>query len=136
MEAIHAARKAEGLPGPGRRRKELPPPGQDKGPAKPETNGGENETKPPVSETAAVTDVPVMAPRSGPWPTLMAALPPDDRMKLGIDFGRYPILYQNLRALAEKEFRTPENQLLYLLHQHLTDLESIAKEAGSDGLQV
>ena len=77
-----------------------------------------------------------MAPRSGPWPTLVSALSPDDQMKLGIDFGQYPILYQNLRALAEKEFRTPENQLLYLLHQHLTDLESIAKEAGSDGLQV
>ena len=135
MKERWAARKAAGLPGPGRRRKEAPPPVQDKGPAKPETNGGENETKPPFSETETVTVVPNGAPL-GPVADLMAALPPDDRMKLGIDFGRYPILYQNLRALAEKEFRTPENQLLYLLHQHLTDLESIAKEAGSDGLQV
>lgn len=43
-----------------------------------------------------------------------------DKNTLTLDFGDYPELRDTVTALAKKEFRTPEQQILYLLAQGMT----------------
>ena len=63
-------------------------------------------------------------------------LPQNDAITVSVDFTRYPKIHKSLLTLAEKEFRTPANQLLYLLHDHLEGLEERAtdkQEGAADG---
>lgn len=41
-----------------------------------------------------------------------------------VDFSRYPNLHQSLVSEAEKEFRTPEHQLMYMLNNTLSKMEA------------
>lgn len=67
---------------------------------------------------------------SGPTPST-----PEEKISVEVDFTRYPKIHKRLLELAEQEFRTPENQLLFLLHDHLAGLEETARkqEGAADG---
>lgn len=55
-----------------------------------------------------------------------------EAISVTVDFTRYPNIHKSLLKLAEEQFRTPANQLLFLLHDHLEGLEERATEKEAD----
>lgn len=123
-------------------------------PPEPETKKSGGETKPPGPETngPVLTKESCHLDKKSPGEPLLGsqmasaeivktryvapAAPSDDAITVSVDFTRYPNIHSRLLKLAEEEFRTPANQLLYLLHDHLEGLEERAadkQEGAADG---
>lgn len=108
-----------------------------------ETKTPEPETKDskPEPEEPAVTKEPCQIDKKSPGEvtpdeplgmSVRADYASGEAISVTVDFTRYPNIHKSLLKLAEEQFRTPANQLLFLLHDHLEGLEERAAEKEAD----
>lgn len=97
-------------------------------PPEPDTKEAGGETKAPKPEKKEPVLIKEPCQIDKKSPSEPKAPPSDEAITVTVDFSPYPTIHKSLLELAKKEFRTPENQLLYLLHDHLEGLEETAKE--------
>lgn len=86
--------------------------------------GGETKPAEPETKGPVLTKEPCHPDKK--TPSEEGEAPSDREIIIKVDFTRYPKIHERLLKLAEAEFRTPDNQLLYLLDDHLAGLEEKA----------
>ena len=104
-------------------------------PPEPDKKNGGDEPKTPEPETEEPVLIKEPCHIDKKIPGEPGAPPSDEAITIEVDFTRYPNIHKSLLELAEKEFRTPSSQLLFLLHDHLAGLEETAtkQEGAADG---